>query len=76
MFENRTMTVKVPAECQLAPVPVQFESIALGLDLNCAQPSISPIPLYQEILPPADIEQARSDITRINDVMKTISSIL
>ncbi|CAF3572151.1 unnamed protein product [Rotaria sp. Silwood1] len=49
---------------------------ALGLDLNCAQPSISPIPLYQEILPPADIEQARSDITRINDVMKTISSIL
>ncbi|CAF1366898.1 unnamed protein product [Rotaria sp. Silwood1] len=50
--------------------------VALGLDLNCAQPSISPIPLYQEILPPADIEQARSDITRINDVMKTISSIL
>ncbi|CAF1405575.1 unnamed protein product [Rotaria sordida] len=56
-------------------------SIASGLDLNRAPPSISPIPFDQEILPPAGIEQetfiqqARNDITRINDLMKTVSSV-
>ncbi|CAF4826662.1 unnamed protein product, partial [Rotaria sp. Silwood1] len=56
-------------------------SIASGLDLSRAPPSISPILFEQEILPPAGIEQetfiqqARSDITRINDLMKTITSI-
>ncbi|CAF2637524.1 unnamed protein product, partial [Rotaria sp. Silwood2] len=62
-------------------IPETIPEVASGLDLSRPPPSISPIPFDQEILPPAGIEQetfiqqARTDITRINDLMKTISSI-
>ena len=55
--------------------------MASGLDLTRGPPSISPIPSDQEILPPAGIEretfiqEARNDITRINDVMKNIVNV-
>ena len=44
-------------------------------------PSQSPIPFDQEALPPAGIErdtfvqQARNDVTRINDLMKHVTSL-
>ncbi len=50
--------------------------MASGLDLIRGPPSISPIPSDREILPPAGIEretfiqEARNDMTRINDAMR------
>ena len=50
------------------------------LILLVVPPSISPIPSDQEVLPPAGIErdtfvqEARNDITRINDLMKNLSN--
>ncbi|CAF2033300.1 unnamed protein product [Rotaria magnacalcarata] len=55
--------------------------VASGIDLTRPPPSISPILFEQDILPPAGIEQdtfvqqARTDITRISDLMKIVSSV-
>lgn len=44
-------------------------------------PSISPVPLDQEVLPPAGVEretfiqQARTDVTRINELITSIANV-
>ena len=53
----------------------------LDADLSRAAPSLSPISPDEEILPPTGIEQqtfveqARADVTRINELIKNISSL-
>ncbi|UJR31514.1 hypothetical protein I4U23_019003 [Adineta vaga] len=50
-------------------------------DLHHGPPSISPVPLDQEVLPPSGIErdtfiqQARTDVTRINELMTSIANV-
>ena len=56
-------------------------TVASGIDLSRGPLSMLSTVVDQEILPPVGVErdtfvqQARDDINRINDVMKTISSV-
>ena len=57
------------------------KQIPIGTDIHRGPPSISPVLLDQEILPPAGIErdtflqQARTDITHITELMTTIANV-
>ncbi len=59
----------------------EIKKIALDTDGHHGPPTISPIPVDQEILPPAGVErdkfveQARTDITQINELMRTVSNL-
>lgn len=67
----------------IIPIKIFFDLliVASGLENNQRAPSISPIPPDREVLIPAGIErdtfiqEARGDITRINDLLKVLQNL-